>query len=376
MLKQTVTLALAASLAAAPSCTADVPPTADTTTSPPQAVAQALGEALEVWAEAEGHRGVSAAVVFEDGTEWVQSAGVEAPGTALTPEHLIWIASITKTMTGAVVLQLVEEERLSLDDPISAWLDPRPNLPPEVTVRQLLNHTNGLANYTANPELSAAFNADPSRVFTPDELLAFVGPPAFAPGERTQYTNTAFVLLGLIAEAVTGQPMTELYQERLFGPLGLEEIFLPGWMEPAGPVATAWAQRGATEEIHPLEDALSLLSIGSYAFGMVSNARTVARWGRQLFRGDVLSPEMRRQMTELVPAAGNIPGESGAGLGIRGYGYLGRQQWGHSGGSPLGSSLMLYDPSTGITVAVIMNQGARAGHFDLAPRLLEIAAGS
>ena len=72
-------------------------------------------------------------------------------------------------------------------------------------------------------------------------------------------------------------------------------------------------------------------------------------------------------------AAGNIPGETGAGLGIRGYGYLEREQWGHSGGSSLGSSLLLFDPSTGTTVAVIMNQGRGAQHFALAPQLLQIA---
>ena len=75
-------------------------------------------------------------------------------------------------------------------------------------------------------------------------------------------------------------------------------------------------------------------------------------------------------MLELVPAAGNIPGESGAGLGIRSYGYLGRTQYGHSGGFPTGSSLMVFDPESGVTVAVVMNQGTGAAHFDLVPVLL------
>lgn len=78
-------------------------------------------------------------------------------------------------------------------------------------------------------------------------------------------------------------------------------------------------------------------------------------------------------MRTLVPAAGNIPGETGAGLSIRAYHYLDRTQYGHSGGATAGSSLLLHDPDSGVTVVVIMNQGGGAEHFTLAPRLLEIA---
>ena len=83
---------------------------------------------------------------------------------------------------------------------------------------------------------------------------------------------------------------------------------------------------------------------------------------------------MAQKMLKFVPAAGNIPGESGAGLGIRKYNFLNREQYGHSGGSPLGSSLMIYDPTSEITVVVIMNQGRGAQHFLLAPKLLEISS--
>jgi len=331
----------------------------------------ALRDAIDAWAATPSHRGVSAAVVLANGEEWVSAAGQHTEEADLTPEHLIWIASITKTVTGAVILGLAEEGVLGLDDPVSRWLDPVPNVDPRITLRQLLNHTNGLANYTANPDLQPAIDRDDTHVFSAEELMGLVGPRVFDRGARTQYTNTAFVLLGLVAEAATGEGITELYRKRLWEPLGLEEVFLPGIEDPAGPVATAWAGNGADVEIAPLEH-MSLITIGNSGFGLFSNARTVARWGHSLFTNQVFGPEMREQMLQVVPAAGNIPGESGAGLGIRTYRYLGRTQWGHSGGSPLGSSLMLYDPDTGVTVAVIMNQGRGAEHFALAPGLLEI----
>ena len=337
-------------------------------------VSAPLQAALDQWAQEAGHRGVSAAAVLADGEMWVGSAGIEATATALEPDHLIAIASITKTMTGAVVLQLAEEGVLGLDDPISAWLPPIPNVDPHITIRQLLNHTNGLANYTTSSALGSAIDANPGHRFTAAELLTYLGPPAFAPGVRTEYTNTAFLLLGMIAQAAADRPITELWKDRLWAPLGLTGIFLPGVQDPPGPIATAWAGQGASTAVEPLGE-MALLTIGQSAFGLFADASVVARWGHGLFAGSVLDTGTRAEMLELVPAAGNIPGESGAGLGIRSYAYLGRTQYGHSGGFSLGSSLLLFDPASGVTVAVLMNQGSGATHFVLAPHLLEIAAG-
>lgn len=330
-----------------------------------------LEHALRAWAAVPGHRGVTAAVIWPDGSRWTGAAGVAAPGEPIRPEHLIGIASITKTMTAAVVLQLVDEGVLRLDDPLERWLAPIAGVDPAITLRQLLNHTNGLGNYTLSAALGAAIDADPSRPFTVDELLAFAGPARFAPGERTEYTNTAFLLLGRVAEVATGRPIVELYRQRLWSPLDLPGVFMPGVEEPPGPVAVA-AGRGGV--FAPL-DFPALLSIGQAAFGLYADAATVARWGRALFAGAVLSAERQADMRMLVPAAGNIPGETGAGLGIRGYQYLDRTQVGHSGGMAFGSSLLLFDPASGVTVAVLMNQGQNAGHFQLAPQLLALAAG-
>ncbi|MEZ5420260.1 MAG: serine hydrolase [Vicinamibacterales bacterium] len=337
----------------------------------PPALVDALARELEEWARVPGHRGVAASIVLADGAQWAGAAGWAADGEPMRADHLVGIASITKTMTAAVILQLVDEGVVQLDDPLERWLDPLPHVPPAITVRQLLNHTNGLDNYTASAALGAALAADPLHVFTPDELLGFIGPPRFMPGERTEYTNTAFLLLGQLAERATGRSIVELYRQRLWAPLGLEGVFMPGVDEPPAPVAAALGRTGVV--VDPLAQ-VGLLSIGQSAFGLFADAATVARWGRALFTGTVISAERQEEMRTLVPAAGNIPGESGAGLGIRGYQYLERQQYGHSGGMSLGSSLLLFDPESGVTVAVAANQGANAGHFALAPALLAAAA--
>jgi D-alanyl-D-alanine carboxypeptidase len=337
---------------------------------PAVSMAASLQEALDEWAAQPGHHGVSASVILANRAQWSGAAGRASLDEPLTPDHRLAMASITKTMTGAVVLTLVDDGVVQLDDPIDRWLEPLRNIPGSITVRQLLNHTNGLANYPDSVALQRAVTADFSKVFTASEVLSYVGPPVAPPGVRTQYTNTAFLVLGLIAERASGRTMVELYRQRLWTPLGLQEIFFPGFEEPSEPIALVLGTSG----LFPPMTRISQLTTGNTAGGLFATARDVATWGHALFTGPLLLPHTQEQMRQLEPAAGNIPGESGAGLGIRGYGYFDRIQYGHSGGGGFGNSLMLHDPETGITVVVMMNQALNTQHFELAPRLLQIAS--
>lgn len=327
-----------------------------------------MAQALSDWAAAPGHHGVSAAAVFADGTEWSAAAGLAGLSESLQRTHLIAIGSITKTMTAAVLLQLAAEGRLALDDPISAHLPSRLHVNPAITIRQLLNHTSGVANYTGTAALTQAVASSPGHVFTADELLDFIGPPRFAPGSGTEYTNTAFLLAGQIAERVGGANIATLYRTRLWMPNGLTGSWLPGFGSAPGPVAAALSQVGLTVPT----DRMELLSVGHSAFGVMATASDVARWGHALFTGPVISGAMQTEMRRLVAAAGNIPGESGSGLGIRGYTYFGRSQLGHSGAAAFGNALLLHDTAGR---AVLMNQSAGADHFVLGPTLLSIALG-
>ncbi|AXT20415.1 class A beta-lactamase-related serine hydrolase [Flavobacteriaceae bacterium AU392] len=340
----------------------------------PSQLATDLQFELDNWAKDSNHIGVSASVILKDGSQWTGTSGISALGKDLKEDELIWIASITKTITGAIILKLYEENKLSLNDSIAQWLPVMKNIDPKITIKQLLNHTNGLSNYTRNPKLSKDIQNDSTHIFTANELMSYVGPKEFDAGEKTQYTNTAFVLLGMIAESVTKKTIYVLYKEMIWEPLGLTDIFLPGYESTENSVATAWLRLSDKfEPIEPLNN-MSLLSIGYSAFGLLSNTKTIAKWGHTLFRDYFINESTYEEMLTFVPAAGNIYGESGAGLGIRKYNFLNREQYGHSGGSPLGSSLMLYDPTSEITVVVIMNQGRNAQHFQLAPKLLEVSS--
>jgi D-alanyl-D-alanine carboxypeptidase len=336
----------------------------------PESLSAALRQRIAIWARVDGHFGVSASVILAGGAQWSGAAGLAASGEAMRVDHLVQIASITKTMTAAVVLQLVDDGILRLDDPVGRWLPAIPNVDPAISIRQLLNHSSGVADYTDEAALGHAIAGDPGHVFTPPELLRFVGVPRFPPGAATEYTNTAFLVLGQIVERTTGRDIVEVYRQRLWEPLDLTDVFMPGFGDPPAPVAAALR---AGSVVNPLDEP-ARITVGHSAFGLLSNAATVAKWGRALFSCHLVSPAMQREMRTLTPAPGSIPGETGVGLGIRSYGYFERTQLGHSGGAAFGSSLLLFDPASGVTVAVLMNQAANANHFTLAPALLEIAA--
>ena len=127
------------------------------------------------------------------------------------------IASNTKTMTAAVILQLAQEGKLRLSDPVSKYVPGVPN-GDNITIAQLLEMRSGLYNYTDAPQLSASIDRDPTKVWTPAELLmmAFVHPPNFPPGTKYEYCNTNYALLGLVIEKVDGEPLATAIQQRLF----------------------------------------------------------------------------------------------------------------------------------------------------------------
>ena len=137
-------------------------------------------------------------------------------------------ASNTKTMTAAVIVLLAQDGKLGFEDPVSKYVEGVPNRD-RITIGELLRMRSGLYNYTSAPELAESLERDPTRAWTPKELLAiaFKRPPDFAPGAEYEYCNTNYALLGLIAEKLAGAPLAKIFQDRLFGPLSMTHILLP-----------------------------------------------------------------------------------------------------------------------------------------------------
>jgi D-alanyl-D-alanine carboxypeptidase len=163
--------------------------------------------------------------------EFTVSSGTTTLGATISPraDTHFRIASNTKTMTAAVIVQLAQEGRLDLDDPVSKYVSGVPD-GGQITIADLLKMRSGLYNYTDAPEFSASLDANPTKIWTPDEVLtiAFKHPPYFPPGTAYHYSNTNYALLGLIAEEREhGKPLAKILQDRLFGPLGMNDTALP-----------------------------------------------------------------------------------------------------------------------------------------------------
>jgi D-alanyl-D-alanine carboxypeptidase len=234
-----------------------------------------------------------------------------------SPDTHFRIASNTKTMTAAVTMQLAQESKLSLDDRVSKYVPGVPNSD-KITIAELLEMRSGLYNYTNAPEVSASLDRDPTKVWSPAELLAiaFAHPPNFPPGTAFEYSNTNYALLGLIIEKVDGKPLAQAMQDRLFGPLGLQNTILPansvntipdpfshGYLYGSSSVALVGSPP-YSPEIQAAARAGTLLpkdytdvnhSFATAAGGAISTAKDIATWIQVLVAGRVLNPPYQRR---------------------------------------------------------------------------------
>ncbi len=264
--------------------------------------------------------------VSVDGTHgWSGGSGTAPDGrTRLTGDDPFAIASVTKTFTATVVLQLVEERRLDLDDAASIYL-PGEEQVNGVTIRQLLSHTSGIADLLA--PMRGALNADTTRLWTPAEVLTFIGPAVFAPGADWAYSNTNFVLLGMVVEAITGRPFQEELARRVLAPLDLSQSGLlatPGapWL-----FSESWASAFWT------------------AGGMYASADDLLRWGDALYGGWMLRSASLQAMLAF--------NDNGYGLGAERYEVAGQVGYGHSGLLRGFTTLLIHLPDAGVTISLV-----------------------
>lgn len=236
----------------------------------------------------------------------------------MSADHAFRVGSITKTFVATVVLQLAGEGVVRLDDPIERWL---PGMVPNggaITLRHLLNHTSGLFNYTEDPEVVRAFVRNRLKVWTPAELVALATPqpPRFAPGTNWSYSNTGYILLGLVVERATGTTLAEQLRRRIFEPLALTRTSLPETAAMAPPFARGYLLRGngliATPGGRPADVTLYDPSLFWATGALVSTAADLARFYGALLGGELLAPAQLALMETTVSAG--LAREYGLGL--------------------------------------------------------------
>ncbi|SDM32854.1 Por secretion system C-terminal sorting domain-containing protein [Catalinimonas alkaloidigena] len=346
--------------------------------------------------------GISAAVRIEGVGQWEGATGFAARnidaqnnllpgGTPFAPDTLARMYSVTKTFTAALILELAEEGYFHLGDSIGTYLPLRtinPQLSGAVTIRQLLSHQSGFSDYVFEQEFLALTAAQPTRNWEPEEIVA-TARKIDEVGARRKYSSTNYILLGMLAEAVTQTPAAELYRTRFFEPLGLSSMYFAA-TEPRGNRGKLAAPHENVSQFNPIfqltqqplfPDTVTNISrlpfegVASAAYtggAMVSTARDMAAWGAALYGGRATSQAVLDTMVNSLYDAINAGGD------YLGYGITADQRindheffYGHGGAAPGYRALLGYQPDKRITLAVMSNYGG-GDPFEVARRLFEV----
>ncbi len=310
--------------------------------------------------------GISAAVNFGGDDVWLGTSGWSDPiiKDTIRSDMLLGIASITKVYISALILRLVEEGELTLDDSLHKWLPPIKHVDSSTSIRQLLNHTSGIYNIFGPGIL---FPED--GVYTPEVLESNLKPPLFKPGSEWSYSNTNYILLGMIIQTVTQSEISTELRKRFFIPLSLTSSFL--WPEEAikGDVAPAW---GFDSGNFVLSSSQGLYSYKIWwtAAGILSTAEDLAGWTRNLFGGDILSEGSLSEMLTFEILTNDYA--SGYGLGCEKLSLFGMELWGHSGSIAGYNSIAMYSPDLDASIVVLLNTDSGAAFLDLVMALLDV----
>ncbi|MFJ6405409.1 serine hydrolase domain-containing protein [Streptomyces hydrogenans] len=277
------------------------------------------------------------AVLTRDGVPRVYRAGTadtESGRPPRTDDHMR-IASAAKAFSGAVALSLVDRGALGLDDTLGQRLPHLPEAWHAVTLRQLLQHTSGLPDYSRSPRFQAIVRADPRHRFVSRRLLEFAAPDLlFPPGSRYGYSNSDNIAVALMAEQATGRRYEDLLRERVYRPLGLRDTSLPSGFRLPRPFLHGYATAPG-EAPEDVSEAIS--ASGAWASGgIVSTPADLGTFIGGYVGPTLLSPRTRHAQRRFVPGASEPagPGVNSAGLGVFRYETRCGTVLGHTGNTP------------------------------------------
>lgn len=281
--------------------------------------------------------------------EYVRTFGVadKATGAPMRTDFYSRIGSVTKTFTVTAMLQLVDQGKLKLSDPIAKYI---PGVPSgeRITLRDLAQMTSGLVTFDDVDEFADAYIADPHRSFTPRQLLGYVldKPLQFPPGTQFHYCNTNTVLLGLVVEQLSGQPLPDYIAEHILGPLKLTHTSFPTTAAFPDPHPQGYTTLGGREQISTEWNPSWAWAAGN----MISTLDDMRVWARALATGELLTPGIQRvRLDTTVPM--NPEGSAFYGLGLFNDGG-----WiGHSGVIFGYQTILFYLPPAETTLVFFIN---------------------
>jgi len=289
-------------------------------------------------------KGISASVLLPGQGLWKGTTGLSNGAVPIQSDMEFGIGSNTKLFTAVTLLKLAENNIINMENSLHEWLPNFVNIDSNITIRQLLNHTSGLADYNNIAGYPDSILSNPNRVFTPNELIKWVGPPLFVAGTGWDYSNTNYLLAGMIAESATGKNIAQLIRDSILNPLQLDSTFFDVQETVMGTIANPW-QMGININAIPRT---SLNSAAFSAGAMYSTSSEMAQWYQKLMSGQVLNQNSYNQMTTFV-------GSGNYGFGITRIVVDGRSCFAHGGSIRGYTSFMLYDTTTKAVICVLMN---------------------
>ena len=326
----------------------------------------ALQLKLDEWHKAGSFPGATLGVVLANGESLGLSVGLSDRETKapMKPTDRMLAGSVGKTFAAATALQLVKEGKIGLDDKIEKYLGREPwfsRLPnaKEITVRQLMNHTSGLVRYEFKDQFTKDLTANPEKTWKPAELVAYLldEKPPFEAGKGWDYSDTNYIVLGMIIEKVTARRFYDEANRRLLKPLKLTDT-----IPQDGPRLKGVVQ-GYAGPNNPFGGSDAMILGGKFAInpqfewtggGYASTAQDLARWARMIYEGKAFSPDLLPKVLDGVPAP-MLGRESKYGLGVIIRQTTAGTSYGHSGFFPGYMTDMMYFPEQKVAVAVQVN---------------------
>ena len=320
---------------------------------------------LDEWHKAGKFPGATVGVVLPDGESFGLAVGFSDRDakTPMRPDDRMLAGSTGKTFAAATALQLVKEGRISLDDKVEkylgseAWFARLPNAK-DITIRQLMNHTSGLVRYEFKDQFTKDLTASPDKVWKPAELVSYLldEKAPFEAGKGWDYSDTNYIVLGMIIEKVTGKRFYDEANRRLVKPLKLSNTI------PQDSPRIKNLVQGYAGANNPFGGKDAMITDGKFAInpqfewtggGWASTSEDLARWAKMMYEGKAFDPSMLPVMLDGVPAKLGRDVKYGLGVIIRPT--AAGTSYGHSGFFPGYMTDMMYFPDKKIAVALQVN---------------------
>lgn len=333
--------------------------------------------AIDIAVDSTKGKGLSAAVILPDGEIWQGVSGLSHPGDKIELNDRFSAGSIGKMFTAVTIIQMCEEEKLSLDDPIFKYLPKYRNIDSTITIKQLLNHTSGLFDFADNSNYWGFIYENSAKIWTLDEMLrTFIREPVYSSGKGWNYATTNYVLLRMLIQKISNKSITEINRARFWNNLNMNYTITSMDSTMPDQFAHGWLNQDEDEDYEDLSSWNRAAFASSIGGEVWTTAGDLAIWINKLL--DEKSLVSEEYYTKMINFHSPCPGEdfiNGYGLGICKFNpqiVQGVKAWGHAGNALGYGAIGIYLPEYDATIAIMDNTEKAEAIFDGLHNIIDI----